>query len=207
MINKEKFYKSFKQTPQMDFLLDGLGTDERITRLSWVAYALATIEHETAGTFKPVVEGYWIKTNRIQKLYNYYRSNNPGALRSIFPNGTTGKTYEGRGYVQLTHEWNYAKFGLKETPDKALEADTALKVLIEGMTKGSFTGKKLSDYLNDSKLDFYSARKIINGLDRATLVAGYAVKYYNALEWAETPVRAEAENGIDVITDDVPGKV
>jgi len=34
-----------------------------------------------------------------------------------------------------------------------------------GMIKGLFTGKKLSDYLTDTKKDYFNARRIINGLN------------------------------------------
>ena len=211
-LNKELFYKSFKQTPQLDFLLDKLDNSTTITRLSWYAYILATIEHETAGTFKPVVEGYWIKTNRENALYNYYLRNNKGAIKSIFPNTQIIKQgnltavypinpmYYGRGLVQVTHIWNYEKFDkilnipLLEKPELANEPETAWKILEIGMVQGLYTGKKLADYLNDKGLDFYSARRIINGVDRASQIAGRADKYFNALEWIE---QAKAENGID----------
>ena len=177
-LNKELFYKSFKQTPQLDFLLDKLDNSETINRLSWYAYILATIEHETAWTFKPITE--------------------KGNQRYL-----TGKRYYpyiGRGYVQLTWDFNYKKFGkilnipLLEKPELANEPKTAWKILEIGMVQGLYTGKKLADYLNDKGLDFYSARRIINGVDRASQIAGRADKYFNALEWIE---QANAENGID----------
>jgi putative chitinase len=43
-----------------------------------------------------------------------------------------------------------------------------------GMRNGSFTGKKLSDYINQNKCDYSNARRIINGVDRQALIAGYA---------------------------------
>jgi putative chitinase len=43
-----------------------------------------------------------------------------------------------------------------------------------GMRHGSFTGKKLSDYISGAQLDYRGARRIINGHDQAALIAAYA---------------------------------
>ena len=37
-------------------------------------------------------------------------------------------------------------------------------------------GKKLGDYINDSKTDYANARRIINGLDHAEPIAEAAIK-------------------------------
>jgi hypothetical protein len=74
---------------------------------------------------------------------------------------------------------------LVENPDLACEPEAAWIVLEMGMSKGIFTGKKLSDYFNDNGYDFYHARKIINGLDRAALLQSYCGKFFNALEFGE----------------------
>ena len=92
-----------------------------------------------------------------------------------------------------------------------MNVDVATKVCFIGMVKGLFTGKGLSNYLNDTKTDFVNARRIINGTDRAKLIASYAVKFYNFLEFEDQPkendnienpdselVQAEAENPITV---------
>ena len=47
------------------------------------------------------------------------------------------------------------------------------------MVEGWFTGKKLSDYFNE-KTDYINARKIVNGLDKADIIAGYAKVLYSA---------------------------
>ena len=89
----------------------------------------------------------------------------------------------------LFRSWkrNYQKFGdllgldLVNDPGLALQPGTAYKVLSLGMTRGLFTGKKLADYINDEESDFVEARRIINGLDRARLIAGYAAKFERML--------------------------
>ena len=50
------------------------------------------------------------------------------------------------------------------------------------MKLGTFTGKKLDDYVTLSKSDFVSARRIINGTDRADLIAGYAEQFDDLLK-------------------------
>src|SRR5690606_24013557 len=88
------------------------------------------------------------------------------------------------------HKANYAYAGeqlgvpLAERPSLALEPDIAVKVLVNGMRDGWFTGKKVSDYITLQKSDFKGARRIVNGTDKADLIAGYA-KEYDALLKAE----------------------
>ena len=82
--------------------------------------------------------------------------------------------YYGRGYVQLTWDYNYKKFGtllgvdLLGSPDLALRPDVAGKIICIGMKKGMFTGVGLDNYLGGGKSDWTNARKIINGLDKAS---------------------------------------
>lgn len=129
-------------------------TDQR-----WLAYMLATAWHETAQTMQPVTE-YGGEA--------YLRS------KSYWP-------FIGRGYVQLTWRSNYEKYGIADMPEKALEPDLAAFVMLDGMTKGLFTGRKLADYFSERRDDPVQARKIINGLDRADQVAGYYHQFLTML--------------------------
>ena len=94
--------------------------------------------------------------------------------------------YYGRGYVQLTWDYNYKKFGtllgidLLGNPDLALKPDVAGKIICIGMTKGLFTGVGLNNYLGGGKSDWTNARKIINGLDKASEFGDRAKKIANA---------------------------
>ena len=118
---------------------------------------MATIQHETAATFKPIAE------------YG-------GAKQRYAP-------YYGRGYVQLTWKYNYAKYSDKlhqdyvSNPDQVMQPDVSLFVIVDGMKNGVFTGKTLGDYISGSHVDFVNARRIINGTDRAELIAGYAQQW------------------------------
>jgi len=59
-------------------------------------------------------------------------------------------------------------------PDRALETGIAQKIITIGMRDGKFTGVGLSRYINDSKCDFYNARRIVNGMDHADRFANSA---------------------------------
>ena len=113
----------------------------------------------------------------------------------------------GRGYVQLTWDWNYKQFGtalgidLLGNPELANDHDTAWLILEEGMTDltpqdPEFTGKSLEDYFNDNGLDFYNARKIINPKDWDSYkpIQNDAINFYKILKEC-IPAAAE---GVDV---------
>lgn len=131
-----------------------------------LAYLLATAKHETANTMQPIRE--W----------------GQGKGRPYGVPDKTGQVPYGRGYVQLTWDYNYAKAdkelglggALVKNYDLALDPDIAAKILVRGCIAGWFTTKKLRDYP-----DFKNMRRVINGLDKADLVASYATRFLRAL--------------------------
>jgi len=133
-----------------------------------IAYVLATTQWETAQTFEPVKEAYWLSEDWRRNNLRYY-------------------PYYGRGYVQLTWDNNYEAYSrilgidLVNNRDLALEPYVALFVLVHGFKTGTFTGHKITDYINSSKTDFISARFCINGTDKAHEIADLAQKYLNQL--------------------------
>lgn len=132
------------------------------------AYTLATVEHETNRTWRPVREAYWLSES--------WRSSN---LRYA--------PYYGRGYVQITWKTNYQRFEkildipLTQQPDLALQEDVALKILFLGLKHGSFTGYKLSDFIVTSLNFARDARRTVNGLDKADNIAQRARFWYSRL--------------------------
>lgn len=147
--------------------------------VEWVAYGLATAYHETASTLKPIKE-----YGGDQYFFSMYdKQGNRPQIASKLGNihAGDGIRYAGRGYVQLTGRANYAKYGIAETPDKALEPDCAAHIMVTGMENGSFTGKKMADYLT-GQTDYVGARKVINGQDKAHMIAGYARDFESALQ-------------------------
>jgi hypothetical protein len=98
-----------------------------------------------------------------------------------------GVRYKGRGFVQITGRKNYkdwsSRLGIDLVGQPALAQDPkyAVKILVGGMIDGTFTGYQLADFINASKTDFVGARRIINGLDRAQEIAGFAEDYRDML--------------------------
>jgi hypothetical protein len=149
------------------------------------AYVLGTAKHETAGTMKPVRETLAKSdAGAMAALTKAWKSGRLSWVKKDY----WSSGFFGRGYVQLTHEANYRfageqlGIGLATRPSLALEPDVAAEIIVVGMRDGWFAGDKagrhkLSRYITLSKSDFVAARRIVNGTDRADLVAGYAKKY------------------------------
>jgi predicted chitinase len=186
-MNRTRFYEvirptlfhgtlSQSQVDGLEHLLDY--AEHRLPRLDLrqVAYILATAYHETARTMQPIAE-YGCGTG-----YPYG-----------VPDPETGECYYGRGYVQLTWKNNYAyqqaKLGrpLVQRPDCALEPACAAAILYEGMCDGDFTGVSVDDYIDDAQCDYVQARRVVNGLDCAEKIAGYAAVFQEALLQATCP--------------------
>lgn len=184
MIDKRYFYergREFKlfgklnqnQVSSIDYILNHFDF-LKIKDLRWLAYMLATVKHETANTYLPIEEFGKGKGRRYGKKVKH------NGVAYTKPN----KIYFGRGYVQITFFENYETMGrllqipLLEQPELALDVDIATKIMFEGMTRGAssfgdFTGRSLEQYFNPKTDDPIGARKIINGTDKAELIASY----------------------------------
>ena len=67
-------------------------------------------------------------------------------------------------------------------PDLALDPKTSADILTIGSLKGSFTSKKLSDYISYGyRQEFINARRVINGTDKAGVIATHAEKFLQCL--------------------------
>lgn len=168
--------------------------------LRWLAYMLGTAFHETAATMQPIRE--YGTPAYFTWMYDV-RGKRPDVARRM---GNTapgdGIRYCGRGYVQLTWKLNYARVSplvgvdLVAAPDLAMRPDIAARIMFEGMTRHdilfeeaspdggyTFTGKALEDYFNDTAEDWVNARKVINGLDHAQMIAATARDFYDGLDY------------------------
>lgn len=167
---------SESQVSAFNHIVSAMDADKSITYPQG-AYILATIWHETAKTMLPIEEYGKGKGRKYGQHYDIDGSIYKG-LDHI---------YYGRGYVQLTWLSNYnlakQKLGIDfvNHPEYALHREHAVKILITGMKEGWFTGRKLSDYINQSKKDYVNARRIINGTDKAQKIANEATIFERAL--------------------------
>lgn len=152
--------------------------------LRWLAYILATAFYETGGRMAPVREGFAASDAKARKIV--------AKCRYGVEDRGTGQVYYGRGFVQLTWFANYNNLGkflgkdLIHQPDLALEMSTAARIIVTGMCKGMFTGQPLSDYFTNIIEDPVGARAVVNGDDKAELIASYYKSCKKALFAAET---------------------
>ncbi len=167
------------------------------------AYILATAFHETGGKMEPVREGF--------------ARTDAGARRAVAgrryarPDAETGHVYYGRGLVQLTWKTNYRKVGevlglpLVANPDLMLDPAVSAKALVKGMADGLFTGRALHDYFGATTDDPVGARKIVNGTDKASLIAGYHRNFLDSIKAARE--RGERREAVGAPAAAVPAAV
>ena len=154
-----------------------------------LAYILATAKHETAHTMQPVRETLAKTDAKAKEILT--KSFNAGKLTWVKKDYWSSGFF-GRGFVQITHKDNYEKAGRKlgvnlvANQSKALDPDIAGAILVRGMLEGWFTGKSLSDFS-----DFTNMRRIVNGTDRAQLIAQYATLFYDAIMKSEATSTAK----------------
>jgi hypothetical protein len=168
---------SAAQVEGLNEILAAAELDTDITDIRWLAYMLATVKHECADRWKPIEE---FGKGKGRKYGNPVTVTDPAG--KSFSN-----VYYGRGYVQLTWDWNYRQFGnilknrLLYEPELALGAPVAYEIMSQGMRRGLFTGVGLPKYINANGCDYVNARRIINGTDQADRIAGYATKLEKVL--------------------------
>ena len=198
-IDRQSFFAGFRaafgklaqsQVVGLETLLGFIEADP-LPDMRWIAYLLATIKHECADTWMPIEErgqrSYFDKYESGTKIGKVLGNTQPG----------DGYLFRGRGYDQLTGRNNYLTLGdllgvdLVGNPDLAKVPLTAYQIACVGMAKGLFTGKKLVDYINSTGTDWVNARRVINGTDRAELIAGYARSFHAMLRASPAPTDAQ----------------
>ncbi|ACM26538.1 hypothetical protein [Rhizobium rhizogenes] len=137
-----------------------------------VAYVLATAYHETAETMQPIAEYGRGKGRAYGK-----------------PGRNGGQIPYGRGFVQTTWDANYERTDKELGLGGALvknynllltDTNMAAQAAVRGMVEGWYTGRKLANYFG-ARNDPVNARRIINGTDKAQVIAGYWSLIYKAL--------------------------
>ena len=140
--------------------------DRQLTKPQ-IAYILATAGHES---------------DSFNTLEEYSKGNQYDGRADL---GNThpgdGVRFKGRGYVQLTGRLNYTRY----TEKTGLElvklpiilmnrAALSVFVIVDGMMHGVYTGRRLDEFVNNGKQDFFNARQVVNGHDRADKIAAQA---------------------------------
>lgn len=148
--------------------------------VSWIAYALATVWHETGATMQPVREAPHLSEDWRKRNLRYW-------------------PHYGRGFVQITWPKNYAwldaasaEAGLTKPGeilanlDLAMRPDIAALALRRGLEEGRYDaqGKRMADRLPRgpaTREQYVRARYLVNVQDKADQIAGYALKFEKAL--------------------------
>lgn len=137
-----------------------------VTDKNQVAYILATAVHES-GAGKHMTE---------------FASGQAYEGRASLGNTQSGDgpRFKGRGYVQVTGRRNYQQWSRKlgvdlvGNPELARRPEYAARILVQGMREGTFTGRRLGDYVGGGRQDFENARRVVNGRDKAGPIAAMA---------------------------------
>lgn len=153
----------------------------------YVSYNLATAYHETAFTMQAITEYGGVR---------YFDKYDTGRLAERLGNTSKkdgdGYKYRGRGHVMITGYGNYKKFtdilgiDLVNSPDLALDPIVSAKILTIGSLKGIFTTRRLNQYIKYGldRNEWINARRVINGVDKNTMIADYAIKFLQCIKVA-----------------------
>lgn len=183
------------QIEGIEAILDQLDAS-KVSDPRYGAYVMATAFHETARTMQPVRETLATTDDKAVAILD--RAFAKGQLTWVktpyWRKDANGKSWLGRGFVQLTHKANYQKAKDKTgidfvgNPNLAMDAKYAAAIIVRGMLEGWFTGKALKDYIG-ANTDYKGARRIVNGTDKADTIAGYAAAFERAFRaaWIAAP--------------------
>lgn len=184
-MNRKAFYDAIRPTlgaltianvDGFERVLDEAG--RRGVALNPLASILAQAWWETGKTMQPVREGFYLgdRADAYRRTLRYY-------------------PWFGRGLIQTTWEENYRKMSkvvgadLILHPNLLLEWRYALPALFDGMLQGLYTGKALSDYIDDKDepddedlREFIAARRVVNGQDKAAEIGRLSLMFERALK-------------------------
>lgn len=208
-MDRAKFFNSVRSSPDLFGKQltheNVLGTEAiidaallyRLADPHHVAQILAHVYHETGGYMMPVKETVYAShkdknpsdATVIKRLDNAYKNGQLTGVKTPY----WRKGAFGRGQIQITHHDNYVKLGnaigvpeMADNYNLALDLKNSAAIAVVGMSRGMFTGKKLSDYGFPAALNNGPAthpRRIVNGTDGTdTKITKYHKAFYEALK-------------------------
>lgn len=145
----------------------------------YLAYIFATIWHEVGGTMQPIEEIGKGKTRKYGKRVWYSGKSYNDVSHLYYGRGLTQNTWRDI-YEKLTKA-NTKKWDFVNKPDLLLKMEPSVWATFHAMLTGLYTGKKLSDYFGPHNESPTDARRIINGTDKADLIAGYYYEFKRAI--------------------------
>lgn len=175
-------------------------------RIAEIAYNLATAGHETAEWYQPIREGAtrsgpnFTDAQAIAAVRNAMAR---GLIKHDYVTPINGRSYYGRGLVQITWLDNYKKYEailgkpLVANPDLVLDWDIALFIMYDGINKGRFRKVKFSDYVPEGTEPTHQrmaqARNIVNGdtSRQGERLGRVAIDYYTVLKRHEAALRRD----------------
>jgi hypothetical protein len=168
---------------------------------------------QQAGITDPAQQAYILATAQTEDDFTPRDEGRDKLINS----GSAG-IYTGRGDVQLTGRSNYQYWtnrlgvDLIDNPELANRPDLSAEILVYGMRDGTFTGRKLSQYINSSTghFDFAGARHIVNDSDKTGTTAEAAQRFYTALKDCSSSTSSTGSSsgsGGTITTQQYPGKL
>lgn len=156
----------------------GFGFDKRYSLI----YILATIWHEVNKTMQPIEEYGKGKGKKYGQRVWYNGKKYIDILHIFYGRGHVQNTWRDI-YEKLTieakkqgYDWDFVNH-----PELLLQMKPSIWATFYAMSSGLYTGRKLSHYFNDKINDSINARKIINGTDKAVLIAGHYDKFLKSI--------------------------
>jgi WD40 repeat protein len=185
----------YAATVGLEQLLEFLENDPAMNDVRLRAYVLATVKFETGDRFVPVAE---------QGDAEHFQRYEPGTpigdrLGNKVPGD--GERFRGRGYIGITGRENYYRMSqvlgfepkmtdLVDNPDKVNDPLVAYRIMSIGMLDGLFTGRKLSDFINERQTDYANASTVIGSGSSSSRAAAYAIDFEEILRESAADLRS-----------------
>lgn len=198
IVDRKRFWNlyraEFGESPQLtvdglNFFLDRFEVENRLKGIPQFAYVLSTAYHESGKNRWVNGEKVFVRFQPVKETRE--RSDSP---RRANQDRYWNTGFYGRGFPQTTWKRNYLASGealglgdkFVKNPDLLLEPQYAYDAMIICMARGIYTGKSLSNYISDTGKDYEEARRVVNGQDRAPLLAKYARAFEQILRDSKT---------------------